>query len=795
MASETPKRATRPAADATSSPSRSEGRSAEDTAASKIQALARGAHVRAAEKDKRLWNAWNELDWKEESELMESHTHYEQMKKKLEEKKKAAEAAAAASSAASAAAAAGSRELSGAAAIAASPESFSIPVPKRELTGVPAPGTGTPPPAPVAGGALAGAAPVSPPHAKPAEVKEEKPKPAAEDDGLTLSDPIQLDFVTAMMDHFKSNKVLDIGNVTELLKRVKPMLAKLPNVVMVPVNTRITVVGDLHGQLDDLLAIFKLNGLPSPRNSYVFNGDFVDRGQYSCECILILIGFKLLYPNYLHLNRGNHEARDINSRDGFEKECIQKYNSHIFDLFSDVFACLPLACVLEGDKKVFVVHGGLFWDDLNIPQIQEIKRFHEIPPTGSHMEQMLWSDPDPEPGRQESPRGASLLFGPDITDKFLKDNGLCMVIRSHECMQQGFEKMHNDTLITIFSASNYCKSVGNDGAFVIFEKDMVPKIVTFYAKPKERLSRYRMRHALLENDIISKLLQRIADNRLGLVNYYRTVETKEGGIGTVTRQQWADGLKKVLKLNIPFLEFQDYLGLPKLGVDGKKKGSIDHMAFLLRFKPVNTLLARSVWREEPDGKNREVLKSLESINEVLFRNRYELESLFRHFDTNGDDRISVGEFKEGILSLQGMLDCKFSEVEVDQLVKHIDMNGDGFVSYSEFFSSFQLVDPKLAERQATGAKIRSGVPPGGGPTPPASPSSSSAPASAASSATPSPTHSPALSPAAHSPTTAEKKETKSDSEDAEEEEDDDKPRKAGAAPAKNVRGKRKSAKK
>lgn len=115
------------------------------------------------------------------------------------------------------------------------------------------------------------------------------------------------------------------------------------------------MVGDIHGQLDDVFAIFKQNGIPSERNAYLFNGDFVDRGKHSCECVLVLLAFKLLYPNTFHLNRGNHEARgvcthinrfyssrfapntppsaDINSRDGFERECVQKYNTATFDLF------------------------------------------------------------------------------------------------------------------------------------------------------------------------------------------------------------------------------------------------------------------------------------------------------------------------------------------------------------------------------------------------------------------------------------------------------------------------------
>ena len=137
------------------------------------------------------------------------------------------------------------------------------------------------------------------------------------------------------------------------------------------------MVGDLHGQLDDLYAIFKLNGLPSPRNCYLFNGDFVDRGQFSCECVLVLFAFKLLYPKSVFLNRGNHEAKDINSRDGFEKECIVKYNHSVFDLFSDCFACLPLASIV-GDT-IFVVHGGLPAADVRLTDLEKIDRFQEIP--------------------------------------------------------------------------------------------------------------------------------------------------------------------------------------------------------------------------------------------------------------------------------------------------------------------------------------------------------------------------------------------------------------------------------
>lgn len=268
--------------------------------------------------------------------------------------------------------------------------------------------------------------------------------------------------------------------VLDMINELKH-LGSLVNIT-VSANQEFTVCGDVHGQYYDLLNIFKLNGLPSETNPYLFNGDFVDRGSFSVECIAALFAAKLIYPNHVHLARGNHETRNMNKLYGFQGEVEAKYDKTLYELFCECFCWLPLAHTIN--RKVFIVHGGLFAKDgVKLADIEKVNRNVE-PGDDGIMTELLWSDPQPMNGRTPSKRGVACAFGPDVTKAFLKDNGLDYVIRSHEMKQEGYTEEHGGKLITVFSAPNYCDAMGNKGAFIRLNgSDLKPRYTQFDAVP------------------------------------------------------------------------------------------------------------------------------------------------------------------------------------------------------------------------------------------------------------------------------------------------------------------------
>jgi serine/threonine-protein phosphatase 5 len=94
---------------------------------------------------------------------------------------------------------------------------------------------------------------------------------------------------------------------------------------------------------------------------------------------------------------------------------------------------------------------------------------------------ILWADPSPLDGKHPSKRGVSIEFGPDVSKKFLNDNNLELLVRSHQTKDEGYEIERGDQVITVFSAPNYCDQMRNKGAFIIFQENMTPDFRKFDA--------------------------------------------------------------------------------------------------------------------------------------------------------------------------------------------------------------------------------------------------------------------------------------------------------------------------
>ena len=145
------------------------------------------------------------------------------------------------------------------------------------------------------------------------------------------------------------------AEVKNLCAKAKEILVEEGNVQRV--DSPVTICGDIHGQFYDLLELFK-NGGDIPQVNYLFLGDFVDRGFNSVETFLLLLAYKVRYPDMITLIRGNHECRQITQVYGFYDECLRKYSSlNVWRYCTDIFDYLSLAAIV--DDTIFCVHGGL----------------------------------------------------------------------------------------------------------------------------------------------------------------------------------------------------------------------------------------------------------------------------------------------------------------------------------------------------------------------------------------------------------------------------------------------------
>jgi len=291
--------------------------------------------------------------------------------------------------------------------------------------------------------------------------------------GVTVD---ELDTWVAML---KERGKLDESQIKRLCDKGKEILSGESNVV--EVACPVTVCGDIHGQFYDLIELFRIGG-SLPDTNYLFMGDYVDRGYYSLETVTLLVALKVRFKERIKILRGNHESRQITQVYGFYDECLRKYgNANVWRYFTDLFDYLPMTALVA--NKIFCLHGGLSPSIDTLDNVRTLDRVQEVPHEGP-MCDLLWSDPDDRAGWGISPRGAGYTFGQDITEQFNHTNGLKLVSRAHQLVMEGYNWGHDQNVVTIFSAPNYCYRCGNQAAIMQVDETLSSEFLQFDPAPR-----------------------------------------------------------------------------------------------------------------------------------------------------------------------------------------------------------------------------------------------------------------------------------------------------------------------
>lgn len=262
------------------------------------------------------------------------------------------------------------------------------------------------------------------------------------------------DFIKRLVDAGYAGKVtktvcLKNAEITAICNAARELFLSQP--ALVELSPPVKIVGDVHGQYTDLIRMFEMCGFP-PNANFLFLGDYVDRGKQSLETILLLLCYKLRFPENFFLLRGNHECANVTRVYGFYDECKRRCNVKVWKTFVDTFNTLPIAAIVAG--KIFCVHGGLSPSLSHMDDIRNIARPTDVPDYGL-LNDLLWSDPaDMEADWEANERGVSYCFGKKVIMEFLQKHDFDLVCRAHMVVEDGYEFFNERILVTVFSAPN-----------------------------------------------------------------------------------------------------------------------------------------------------------------------------------------------------------------------------------------------------------------------------------------------------------------------------------------------------
>ncbi|CAD5207981.1 unnamed protein product [Bursaphelenchus xylophilus] len=295
-----------------------------------------------------------------------------------------------------------------------------------------------------------------------------------------------LNIKALITQHFQgppSRMDYNIDEIYEVLEQAKASFMKQPS--LLEVRPPMNICGDIHGQFTDLMNIFNSVGLPF-KKSYLFLGDYVDRGRHSLEVIMLLFMFKIRYPDNTFLLRGNHELKNINRVYGFRAELRSRFRldgDNLYVKFNEVFSHMPLAAIVG--KRILCMHGGLSPLLKTLDDIRRIQRGKLTLEKDSIEQDLLWADPEYgiKGFQKNEMRGVSYYFGADVVKNMCRRLDIDVVIRAHQVVEYGYAFFANRSLVTVFSAARYHPDTPNYGAVAQVGKDL--ELSFMQLKPKE----------------------------------------------------------------------------------------------------------------------------------------------------------------------------------------------------------------------------------------------------------------------------------------------------------------------
>ncbi|KAL3928085.1 MAG: hypothetical protein SGBAC_012800 [Bacillariaceae sp.] len=304
-------------------------------------------------------------------------------------------------------------------------------------------------------------------------------------------------------------ETLDRANVHEILRDGTELLSKVDTIYDIAMpkieleedaqasKKSITIVGDIHGNLPNMIHLFKVNGFPSLERPYIFNGDFTDKGEQGLECLLSLLMIKLYCNECMYLHVGNHETQSFYPK-RFRTQITEKYDEETYQLVREVLLQLPLGAVI--DDRIFVVHAGIPKKDFNLEDLRHYKRGKDYDRStleGVLFRRSVWADPtEGDSSSEDTPEDETNAeedqddveefkvdpendddrgwYTAEHTETFLRKHDLEYIVRGHENFVKGFQYHHDARVVTIHSNPSrpqdqgaYLNIYSNDGSMVV----------------------------------------------------------------------------------------------------------------------------------------------------------------------------------------------------------------------------------------------------------------------------------------------------------------------------------------